>query len=210
MDVESWTIKKAEHWRVDAFELWYWRRFLRVPWRSRIKEIEPVNHKGNQSWIFAGRTDAEPEAPILWPPDVKSQLIGKDPDAGKDWGQEEEGITEHEMVGWHHRLSKHGFEQTPGDSEGQGSLAGCRGQRESEMPGRLNDSEGHLGSWFLPPLLNLLLAMTMTTATAADTCWVGSSRPASPLLHIVTAQRKSEPEDSGRERIIQNTRPPKK
>ena len=79
---ESWTIKKAEHWRIDAFELWCWRRLLRVPW-TNYKEIKPVNPKGSQSWIFIGRTDAEAEALILWPPDVKSQLIGKDPDAGK-------------------------------------------------------------------------------------------------------------------------------
>ena len=85
------------------------------PWDSKIKLINP---KGNQLWIFIGRTDAEAEAPILWPPDVKSQLIGKDPDAGKDWRQEEEGVTEDEMVTWHHRLDGHEFEQTPGDSEG--------------------------------------------------------------------------------------------
>ena len=87
------------------------------------KEIKPVNPKGNQPCIFIGRTDAEAEALILWPPDAKSQLIGKDPEAGKDWRQEEKGVTEDEMVGWHHRLN--GCEQTPGDSEGQGSLACC-------------------------------------------------------------------------------------
>ena len=76
-------------------------------------------------WIFIGRTDAEAKAPILWPPDVKSQVIGKDPDAGKDWGQETKGVTEDEMVGWHHWLDGHDIEQTPGDSEGQGSLACC-------------------------------------------------------------------------------------
>ena len=86
------------------------------------KEIQPVQPKGNQSWIFIGRTDAEAEAPILWPPDVKSPLIGKDPDAGKDGGQEEKGTTEDEMVGWHHQLSGHEFEQTQGDSEGQGDV----------------------------------------------------------------------------------------
>ena len=77
---ESWTITKAEHWRIDAFELWCWRRLLRVPWTA---EIQPVNPKGNQSWIFIGRTDAEAETPILWPPDANNWLIGKDPDAGK-------------------------------------------------------------------------------------------------------------------------------
>ena len=89
------------------------------------KEIKPINPKGNQRWIFIRRTDAEAEAPILWPPDVKSWLIGKDPDAGKDWGQEENRVTENEMVGWHHWLNGHEFEQTPGDSEGQGSLGCC-------------------------------------------------------------------------------------
>ena len=77
-----------------------------------IKEIKPVNPKENQPWIFIGRTDAEAEAPIIWPPDAKGQLIGKDPDAGKDWRQEEKGTTEDEMVGWHHRLNEHEFEQT--------------------------------------------------------------------------------------------------
>ena len=84
---ENWTIKKAERWRIDAFQLWCWRR-LESLLDSKIK---PVNPNGTQPWIFIGRTDAEAEAPILWPPDVKSQLIGKDPDAGKDWGQEEKG-----------------------------------------------------------------------------------------------------------------------
>ena len=79
----SWTIKKAEGQRIDAFELWCWRRLLRVPWNC--KEIQPVNPKGNQPWVFIGRTDAEAEAPILWPPDSNSQLTWKDPDAGKDW-----------------------------------------------------------------------------------------------------------------------------
>ena len=82
------------------------------------KEIKPVNPKGNQPWIFIGRTDAEAETPILWLPDAKNQLIGKDPDAGKDWRQEEKGTTEDEMVGWHHQLSEHEFKQIPGDSEG--------------------------------------------------------------------------------------------
>ena len=87
------------------------------------KEIKPINSKGNQPWIVIRRTDAEVEVPILGPPDVKSQLIGKDPDAGKDWGQEEKGETEDEIVGWHHQVNGHEFEQTPEDSEGQGSLA---------------------------------------------------------------------------------------
>ena len=87
------------------------------------KEIKPVNPKGNQPWLFIGRTNAEAEAPILWPPDVKSQLTGKDFDTGKDWGQEEKGAIEDEIIGWHCRINEHEFEQILGDSEGQGSLA---------------------------------------------------------------------------------------
>ena len=89
------------------------------------KEIKPVNPKGNQPWIFIGRTNPEAEAPILWPPDAKSRIIGKDPDAGKDWGQEEKGMTEDEMVGWHHWLNEHAFEQTPEGSRGERSLTCC-------------------------------------------------------------------------------------
>ena len=110
---ESWTIKKAERQRIDAFELWFWRRLLRVPWTARrsnqsiLKEIQPVHPKGDQSWVFIGRTDAEAETPILWPPDAKSWLIGKD--SGKDWRQEKKGMREDEMVGWHHWLNGHEF-----------------------------------------------------------------------------------------------------
>ena len=84
------------------------------------KEIKPVNPKGNQSWIFIGRTDAEAEAPIIWPPDAKSRLIGKDPDAGKIWRQEEKGMTEDEMFWWHHQLNGYESEQAPGVGDGQG------------------------------------------------------------------------------------------
>ena len=102
---ESWTVKKAEHWCFQTV----------VPEKTLeslldCKEIQPVNPEGNQSWIFIGRTHAEAETLILWPPDAKSQLIGKDPDAEKDWGREVNGTTEDEMVGWHHRLSGHEFE----------------------------------------------------------------------------------------------------
>ena len=99
------------------------------------KEIKPVNPKENHSWKFIGRTDAGAEALILCPPDVKSQLIGKDPSAGKDWKQEEKRVTDVEMVGRHHRLSGHELEQNPGDSEGQGSLVywSTRGHKDSDM-----------------------------------------------------------------------------
>ena len=105
---ESWTIKKAEHQRIDAFELWVLEKILESP--LDYKEIQPVNAKGNQSWIFIGRTDVEAETPILWPPDVKTWIFRNDLDAGKDWRQEEKGTTEDEMVGWHHRLNGHEFE----------------------------------------------------------------------------------------------------
>ena len=104
MDV-SWTVKKAEHQRIDAFELWCWRRLLRVPWTART-----VHPKGDQSWVFIGRTDAEAETPLLWPCHAKSRLIGKDSDARRDLGQEVKRTTEDEMAGWHHRLDGREFE----------------------------------------------------------------------------------------------------
>ena len=104
---ERWTIKKAEYLRIDAFELWCWRR-LKSPLDG--KEIQPVHSKGNQFWIFMGKTDAKAKTLILWPPDAKSWLIGKDPDAGRNWGQEKKGTTEDEMAGWHHWLDGHEFE----------------------------------------------------------------------------------------------------
>ena len=101
---ESWTVKKAEHLRIDAFELCCWRRLLSP---LDCKKIQPVHSKGDQSWMFFGRTDAKAEIPILWPPDARSWPIGKDSDAGRDWGQEEKGTTEDEMAGWHHWLDGH-------------------------------------------------------------------------------------------------------
>ena len=102
-----------------------------------------VHPKGDQSWVFIGRTDVEAETPILWPPDAKSWLIWKDPDAGKDWGPEEKGKTEDEMVGWHHRLDEHGFGWTPGVGDGQGGLVCCGswGHKESDTTERLNWTE---------------------------------------------------------------------
>ena len=118
---ESWIIKKAEHQRIHAFEPWAWRRLLRVLWIARRSKT--VNPKGNQPWIFTGRTDTEAEVPVLQPLDVKSWLTGKDPDAGKDWRQKEKRVTEDEIVGLNHQFNGHEFEQTLGDSEG--SLACC-------------------------------------------------------------------------------------
>ena len=136
---ESWTIKIAECWRIDAFELCCWRILLRVPWT----EVQPVHPKGDQSWVFIGGTDVEAETPILWPRDVKSWLVGKDPHAGKDWRQEEKGNTEDEMVGWHHWLNRHGFGWTPGVGDEQGGVVCCSswGHKESDMTEQLNWTE---------------------------------------------------------------------
>ena len=138
---ESWTVKKAECWRIDAFELWCWRRLLRVPWTAR--RSNQAHSKGNQSWVFIGRTDAKAETPILWPPYAKSWLIGKDSDAGRDWGQEENGMTEDDMAGWHHRLDGCEFEWTSGVGDGQGGLACCNswGRKESDTTEWLNWTE---------------------------------------------------------------------
>ena len=135
---------KAEHWRFDAFELWCWRRLLSS---FDCKDIKPVNPKGNQSWIFIRRTDAEAEALILRPPDGKNWLIRKDPDAGKDWRWEEKGTTEGEMVGWHHRLHGLEFEQALGVGDGQGSMACCESmgsQRVGHDWARLNYRLGNI------------------------------------------------------------------
>ena len=137
-------------WELDYKESWapknwcFWPVVLKThesPWDC--KEIQPVHPKGDQSWVFIGRTDAEAEAPILGPPDAKSWLIWKDPDAGKDWGQEEKRTTEDEMVGWHHRLNGHGFGWTLGVGDGQGGLACCGswGCKESDTTERLNWTE---------------------------------------------------------------------
>ena len=120
-----WELEYKEGW---ALKNWcFWTVVLEKTLKSPLncKEIKPVNPKGNQSWIFIGRTDAEAEAPILWPPDAKTWLTGKDPDAWQDWRQEEKGTTEDEMVGWHHQLDGREFEQAPGVGDGQGILVGC-------------------------------------------------------------------------------------
>ena len=121
---ESWTTRKAEHRRTDAFELWYYRRLLSVPW-SILKEISP---------------EYSLEGLILWPPDVKNWLTGKDPDARKDWRQEEKATTEDETVGWHHQFDGHEFEQAPGIGAGQRSLVCCSlcGHKELDTTERLN------------------------------------------------------------------------
>ena len=138
-----WVLDHKEGW---VLKNWcFWTVVLEKTLESPLdcKEIKPVNPKGNQSWIFIGSTEAETETPILWPPDVKNWLIGKDPDAGKDWRQEEKGMTEDEMVGWHHWLNRHGFGWTPGVGDGQGGLACCDswGRKESDTTERLSWTE---------------------------------------------------------------------
>ena len=137
---ESWTIKKAEHQRIDAFQLWCWRTLESL---LDCQKIKSVNTKGNQSWTFIGRMDAEAETPILWPPDEKNWLIWKDPNAERDWMQEEKGTTENERVGWHHWLDRHEFEQTPRVGDGLGSLVCCslEGCKELDTTERLNWTE---------------------------------------------------------------------
>ena len=120
-------------WELDCEEGWapknwcFWTVVLEKTLESPLdcKEIQPVHPKGDQSWDFFGRNDAKAETLVLWPPHAKSPLIGKDPNAGRDWGQEEKGTTEDEMAGWHHRLDGHESEWTPGVGDGQGGLACC-------------------------------------------------------------------------------------
>ena len=138
-------------WELDCEESWapknwcFWTVALEKALKSPLdcKEIQPVYPKGDQSWVFFGRTDAKAETPVLWPPHAKGWLIGKDPDAGRDWGQEEKGTTEDEMAGWHHRLDGHEFEWTPGVGDGQGGLVCCDswGRKELDMTEQLNWTE---------------------------------------------------------------------
>ena len=145
-------------WQLDYKESWapknwcFWNvleKTLESP--LDCKEIQPVYPKGDQSWIFIGKTDAEAETPVLWPPDMKNWLIGKDPDAGKGWRWEEKGMTEDEMVGWYHQLDGQKFEQALGVGDGQGSLVCCSpwSCKQSDMTEWLNWTEWtiHLG-WF--------------------------------------------------------------
>ena len=141
--VWMWELDYKESW---VLKNWYFgTMLLEKTLESPLdcKEIQPVHPKGKQSWIFIGRIDAKAEAPILWPPDAKNWLLGKDPDAGKDWRQEEKGMTEDEMVEWHHRLDGHEFDQAPGVDDGQGSLVCCSpwGCKESDMTEELNWTE---------------------------------------------------------------------
>ena len=142
--VWMWVLDNKKGWVLKNWCLW--TVVLEKTPESPLdcKEIQPVHPKGDQSWVFIGRTDAKDETPILWPPHVKSWLIGKDSDAGRDWGQEEKGTAEDEMAGWHHWLDGHESEWTPGVSDGQGGLACCNswGHKESNTTERLNWTEG--------------------------------------------------------------------
>ena len=138
-------------WELDYKESWvlknwcFWTVVLEKTLESPLncKEIQPVHPKGDQSWVFTGRTDAEAETPILWLPGAKNWLIWKDADPGKDWRQEEQGTTEDEMVGWHHQFNEHEFEKAPGVGDGQGSLVCCNawGCKESDMTEQQNWAE---------------------------------------------------------------------
>ena len=139
---ESWTVKKAERWKIDAFELWVLEKTLESP--LDCKEIQPVHSEGDQPWDFFGRNDAK-----FWPPHVKSWLIGKDFDAGRDWGQEEKGTTEDEVAGWHHWLDGCESEWTLGVGDGQAGLVCCDswGRKELDTTEWLNWTELMLVKW---------------------------------------------------------------
>ena len=141
--VQMWELNHKEGWAPKNWCFWIvvLEKILESP--LDCKEIKLVNTKGNQSWIFIGRTDAAAETPILWAPDAKSWLIGKDPDAGRNWRQEEKGTTEDEMAGWHHWLDGRESEWTLGDGDGQGGLACCDswGRKELDTTERLNWTE---------------------------------------------------------------------
>ena len=154
-------------WELDCEEIWaqknwcVWTVVLEKTLESPLdsKEIQPVHSKGGQPWVYFGRDDAKAETPVLWPPHVKSWLIGQDSDAGRDWGQEETGMTEDEMAGWHRRLDGREFEWTLGDGDGQGGLACCNswGSKESDTTEQLNWIDALKTSSHLKYRIQLLL-----------------------------------------------------
>ena len=162
--VQMWELDCKESWSLKIWCFWtvVLEKTLKNPFGC--KEIQPVKPKGNQSWIFIGRADAEAEAPIFWPPDAKIWLIGKDPDARKDWRQEEKGTTEDEMVGWHHRLDGHESEQAPGIGDGQGGLACCslQGHKELDTSEQLNWTWPHSTKKWMSMSSNLKVSAQLT------------------------------------------------
>ena len=144
--VQIWELDHKEGWALKnwCFQIVMWKKTLESP--LDCKEIKLVNPERDQRWAFPGRTDAEAEPPILWPPEAKSQLIGKDPDAGQDWRQEEKVVAEDEVVGWQHRPNERESEQTLGDAGRQRSLACCSpwGHKESDMAEWLNNNKSYL------------------------------------------------------------------
>ena len=199
-------------WELDCEESWalknwcFWTVVLEKSLESPLdcKEIQTVNLKGNQSWIFIERTDAEAEAPILWPLDVKNWLIGKDLDAGKDWRQEN-GTTEDEMAGWHHWLDGHESEWTPGVGDGQGGLTCCNswGHKESDTTERLNWTELNT---YITSFLTLPLLLLSHLSRLSHSTMLGS------LYYIATSQlvqfRCSVGSNSLRPHRLQHARPP--
>ena len=175
-------------WELDCIEGWTWKNWcfwtvvlektLETP--LDIKEIKPLNPKVNQPWTFVRKTDAEAEAeaPIVWPPDGKSWLNGKDPDAEEDWRQEEKGTTEDEMVGWHHWLDGHAFGWTPGVGDGQGGMVCCGswGCKESDMTEQLNWTELMLQTMrvllrFLSVFLLFIFLLWLPWLGLPELCW---------------------------------------
>ena len=176
-------------WELDHKESWapknscFWTVVLEKPLQSPLdcKEIKPVNPKGNQSWIFIGRADAEAEASVLWPPDEKNCLVGKNPYSGKDWRQEEKGLTEDEMVWWHHWLDGHDCEQTPGVGDGQVSLACCSpwGLKESDMTEQLNWTD------LVMSICRVVSFVFGRECLLCPVCSLGKTLLAFALLHFV-------------------------
>ena len=169
-----WELDYKESW---ALRTWcFWTVVLEKTLESPLdwKEIQPVHPKGDQSWVFIGRTDAEAESLVLWLPDAKNWLIWKDPDAGKDWRQEEKRMTEDKMVGWHHQLDGHGFGRTPGVGDGQGGLACCSPWicKELDMTEQLNWTELNIWTLIVTGIVQALSHLIFTTTRGKYNYWL--------------------------------------